>query len=340
MIPRLVVSTLLWLLSLIANGQDLFINTFNCNLYAVQTTTCTFTLIGNTGIFLTDIAVSPNGTLYGIDGTNLYTISTANAGLTPVTGVSPLTSFEVALVCDQNGDLYAAGYDLWKLNWTTGNWDLLGSLSPYSAGGDLTFYEGDMYLACTNQELVKIDMITMNLQNMGIMNSANGPILGIVTVETGSPNPCGSGSLENVMYACAGSELLWVDVDNAATTFSCGLPISSMISGAASPAESMIQYGSTDLYDLVAPNVFTPGDDHINDLFAIGIANRGCYVVNSLEVFDRWGRSVFSGIASDEWDGQAKDGNPCVTGTYYWLARIRRDGEEEQFRTGIVTLIR
>lgn len=141
------------------------------------------------------------------------------------------------------------------------------------------------------------------------------------------------------MYACAGENLLLVDASNGNTLLTCNLVMWGSISGAASTAESLNSTGVS-LSEIVVPNVFTPGVDQINDVFSIGVSTGDCLVLNSLEIYDRWGVNVFSGPVSAEWNGSSKDENPCTAGTYYWIVRLRKEGEAEQFRSGFVTLIR
>jgi gliding motility-associated-like protein len=65
------------------------------------------------------------------------------------------------------------------------------------------------------------------------------------------------------------------------------------------------------------PNTFTPNGDGINDTWAI--KNLDNYPKSTVNVFNRWGQSVFSSIGyPSPWDGSYK-GNSLPSGTYYYI---------------------
>lgn len=339
---HILIAWLLYVLVVPAGAQDLYLNTFSNGIYAVQSSTCTSVLIGNTTTFMVDIALHPDGTLYGLGGnTMIYSISTVNANDVPVAGITAINDVAVGLVCDYNGDMYAAGNYLWKLDWSTGIWTMLMNLAPYQAAGDITFYQGTMYMADVSQNLVKIDMVNQTVVSMGVMSTSSF-VLGIVTVSNDVMDPCSGDTTSGgaVMFASSGTQLYEVDPTNAAVNTACGSVTSSTISGAASTAESSYQFGAVDLTIATPPNVFTPGFDGINDFFMLGIPEVACFTTNRMEIYDRWGVQVFSGEISDKWDGNAKNGSPCVTGTYYWSVHFKPQTGDEQVRTGFLTLIR
>lgn len=99
------------------------------------------------------------------------------------------------------------------------------------------------------------------------------------------------------------------------------------------------------LPDWIAPNVFTPNDDGINDFFSISL-NRQDIFVSRLQVFDRWGSMVFNQMTdvSDQakmtWDGKFKD-QTLPPGVFAFRAEIKIPGRAEPVRyTGDVTLVR
>jgi gliding motility-associated-like protein len=82
-------------------------------------------------------------------------------------------------------------------------------------------------------------------------------------------------------------------------------------------------YDSTEvvvLYEtlLQIPNAFTPNGDGLNDLFQF--VTRGPFDLELLQVFNRWGKMVFSTFdAERSWDGTVQ-GIPAEVGTYvYYL---------------------
>lgn len=89
---------------------------------------------------------------------------------------------------------------------------------------------------------------------------------------------------------------------------------------------------------IIIPNVFTPNNDHINDVFKLdhyGIVNI------TWQVYDRWGSLVFETDNPNKvWYGNTSDDKPCSAGTYYYAIRILGVDDKIYTRTGFVTLIR
>lgn len=81
---------------------------------------------------------------------------------------------------------------------------------------------------------------------------------------------------------------------------------------------------------IIIPNVFTPNGDANNEYFVI---ENGQYYSNSLAVFNRWGKEVFSKKNyRNTW--RAAD---VPDGTYYYVFKTDEDGKEY---TGHVTILR
>ena len=86
------------------------------------------------------------------------------------------------------------------------------------------------------------------------------------------------------------------------------------------------------------PNAFTPNGDDLNEFFEIVTFGIESY---DLDVFDRWGKLIFSNGGSMDvlWDGSV-GGQPGPEGVYvYRLRAYRSDGEEQDYK-GTVTLLR
>lgn len=87
------------------------------------------------------------------------------------------------------------------------------------------------------------------------------------------------------------------------------------------------------------PNVFTPNNDGINDVFKL-ISNEGfeqlsCYILN------RWGAVIRSfDQANFEWDGKDKAGNKMMEGVYFYIIKGQFNGGEPIEKQGFVTLER
>jgi len=84
------------------------------------------------------------------------------------------------------------------------------------------------------------------------------------------------------------------------------------------------------------PNAFTPDGDGQNEVF-LPVFNHPERVESySLQVYDRWGRQLFS--TENPYEGW--DGRGCPTGTYVWRMEYKAAGEKPQLLTGSVTVVR
>lgn len=93
---------------------------------------------------------------------------------------------------------------------------------------------------------------------------------------------------------------------------------------------SIIECDTTQIFSV--PNVFTPNNDGINDLFEI--KNMPSDAVT--QIFNRWGIKVFETNKSDIfWDGRTTSGNEAVDGTYFYIITT-----EEEVYKGFLQLIK
>jgi gliding motility-associated-like protein len=92
---------------------------------------------------------------------------------------------------------------------------------------------------------------------------------------------------------------------------------------------------------MVIPNIFTPNNDGVNDLF---ILQRSTNLTSiTAEIFDRWGHKVYE-VKSDksqiEWDGTTLYGKDAPEGTYYYIIKATGKDGQDFDRKGIITLVR
>lgn len=90
--------------------------------------------------------------------------------------------------------------------------------------------------------------------------------------------------------------------------------------------------------ELIAPNVFSPNNDGINDLYKVTIKGEIFY---QLTIFDSDGLEIFSSKDKNEgWDGKYK-GKDCMNGVYYYVIRYQFVGQEKIMKqTGTINLFR
>lgn len=88
----------------------------------------------------------------------------------------------------------------------------------------------------------------------------------------------------------------------------------------------------------IIPNVFTPNNDGINDLFYPKELNKGCY---SITILNRWGNVIFE---SDEmlvnWGGKTQNGLPVSDGVYFYIIKTYDNLANEKTYYGHVSVIR
>jgi gliding motility-associated-like protein len=70
-----------------------------------------------------------------------------------------------------------------------------------------------------------------------------------------------------------------------------------------------------------APNVFTPNNDGVNDIFSIDVDLNPCFDTFSVTIYDRWGVEVYqSEDAEFTWDGKnASNDKDLAEGTYFYI---------------------
>ncbi len=94
-------------------------------------------------------------------------------------------------------------------------------------------------------------------------------------------------------------------------------------------------------YDVFCPNAFSPDGDGQNDSFTIYVG-KDVRSIHTLQVFDRWGQSVFQknnlplNDPNEGWKGVLKD-TPAPTGIYIYFAEVEFiDGHREIFKGDIL----
>ncbi|MCH2232371.1 MAG: gliding motility-associated C-terminal domain-containing protein [Crocinitomicaceae bacterium] len=102
------------------------------------------------------------------------------------------------------------------------------------------------------------------------------------------------------------------------------------ISDSLIPAPS---YGVT----LNMPNVFSPNNDQINDVFQ-PINHEGISSGNLL-IYNRWGQLMHSNTMFSGWNGEYK-GKQCSEGTYFWIINYTDLSGNEHEAHGFLTLTR
>lgn len=121
------------------------------SLYRYDYSTRTSTLVGVGGGVFFDIAINPNGDMFGIINGQLCSVNTTNASSTIIGFVGGLNS----LTFDANGVMYSVdGTSLVTVNTTDASKTVVGELGV-SSMGDVVFFNNTLYLAASDGTLVK-----------------------------------------------------------------------------------------------------------------------------------------------------------------------------------------
>ena len=89
---------------------------------------------------------------------------------------------------------------------------------------------------------------------------------------------------------------------------------------------------------IVAPNIFSPNGDGINDAFFIN-----CTGIKSLTctIYNRWGQLIyFITSVNQTWNGEMNNGNKAVEGTYFYLLEATGTNQKTYYLQGDITLVR
>ncbi len=206
------------LLSFSSSAQNFLANNSDGNLIALDINGCTTSTVIGIGSY-TDIAQHPNGFLYAVKSNGqLFQINTTT-GNTNLVSSFPGSQY-YALTADAQGTIFGASGNgsLASYNPNT-NTSLTYPNMGFDASGDLTFYQGDMYMATTDNTMVRIDPDNPANNSVFIdFSSSNATIFGIVSAVDGCTVQTYAISNDN------SSRIYEIDWENQAFNFVCTVP--------------------------------------------------------------------------------------------------------------------
>jgi gliding motility-associated-like protein len=92
---------------------------------------------------------------------------------------------------------------------------------------------------------------------------------------------------------------------------------------------------------LIIPNVFTPNNDGVNDVFKIELKNVS---LTNFSIYDRWGLLIKSDDlkthTTTSWDGRTTAGEPCTAGVYFYTLEYTNSNGEGETKKGYITLLK
>jgi hypothetical protein len=162
-------------------------------------------VVGSMGVVMSDIAVAPNGNLYGVGFTTfqLYVIDKSTAVPSPKGSLGARLN---SLAFDKDGRLYGATSALYAVDISTGASTLIGSTGGYVSSGDLAFVGTRLYLSSvgTNDSLFALDVATGRGNFIGSIGFPQ--VFALATDKSG------------VLYGVTGTRLLRINPDTGAGT--------------------------------------------------------------------------------------------------------------------------
>lgn len=183
----------------------MYVHDSSGNLGTVDAANGAVSVIGSMGVTMTDIAFDPSGNLYGISFGSLYSINPGTAAATFIGNHS--ISGGNALVFGSDGTLYGAGNSttsLFTINPATGASTSLGNMG-FASGGDLAFNGGDLYLASSGNQLIRVNLGSLP-SSTAVGSFGVGGVFGIATGDNGT------------LYAVAGTTIYTVNTATGAAT--------------------------------------------------------------------------------------------------------------------------
>lgn len=301
-----------------------------------QTNDCSYTLLGNFYGFL-DVAITPNGTLYGI-ADSLYLIDTTTGQYYSIGLVEKNGTYAagVGLVALNNNYLLGDDQDtLVKISTITGQAESLGYIGHF-CNGDFAFFNGKLYMISNSGHLIEIildasDHHVSSVTDIGLINTPfQGAIFSLFTTYESCSNT-------KALFGIEGDKLYKINITDANASYICTLSNNNYSNGAASIYDFDLENFN---YVFEVPNVFTPNNDGINDCFKL---KNVTHIPNGFDVYiyNRWGSKIFgSDNPGFNWDGTSSDGDRASDGVYFYLISYHDNCGEIYIRSGYVTLIR
>jgi len=218
---------------------------------------CTSQVVATHSSSLFDIAQGDtNDTLYGIRNDELFLINLVNGSVNSLGTLNVIGfagNFRVdSLVKESPGILLGVHTNapgaLFRLDVAAMTATFIGNTN-FPSAGDLTYFNGNLYLSADSNELVQIDVTNPSNSNLvGTIPSVAGfnNVFGVVTVITA--NPCAVNPTFELV-ATGGNDTRFVNVNTAQTTANCPNLVNADIFGAAEVASDVICSISLDIED-------------------------------------------------------------------------------------------
>lgn len=216
----------------VLSSQEIFLSTLDHRLFQLDLDDCSYQQVGNVPQGSTDICFHPNSYLYSVSGNGrLFQVNIATgAGTLVHTFENSASQLYTSLAADANGVFYTCGLNgrLFSYNLATNTGTYLGNVG-YAAEGDLTFYNGQLYMAASGDDIVRVDINNPANSSIAVNGNVPGRIFGIVS------DAAACDSVSSYAFTDNAANIYRVDYANAVLVPYCNIPLS--VSGGASMFE-------------------------------------------------------------------------------------------------------
>jgi gliding motility-associated-like protein len=224
----------------------------------------------------------------------------------------------------------ALGYE-WQVNGNNAGTDNNTFTSSTLGNGDVVSCVLIYSTACIPSATSTSNDITMNISPSTVVNAG-----GNKTISAGGStllNATATGDVADITWSPAtglSNNKILNPVASPATTTTYTLTVKTS-DGCVSMDDATVEV----LLPIVVPNSFTPNNDGINDTWNIKYLD--VYSNCTVQIFNRWGQTVFSSIGyGTPWNGQFK-GAVLPTGTYYYIIDLKQNSK---LLSGYVAIIK
>lgn len=284
------------------SAQNLLVNNSDGELLNFDADGCTTSLNINISSY-TDIAKHPNGFLYAINSSGqLYEID-LGTGATNLTYDFAGASNYFALTADADGVIFAAAGSgaLASYNPTTGE-DIIYPNMGVGASGDLTFYQGQMYMASFDNTIISVNPNNPEDNEVFIDFSTSGAtIFGIVSSVEGCEVETYAFSNDN------SAEVYRIDWENQSFDFVCTIP--HRIFGGSSEFEFDASGSLVDIEDIILSN--DGCGDATGDATIVANSEAGG-IVYSLDNENFQSDNTFTGLLPGDYTVYLEDAGGCI----------------------------
>ena len=281
------------------HGQVIFVSSLDNELFRLNIDDCSLTKVCDVNRELFDISFHPNGTLYGMSGDGVFFGIDTMTGSTSFVTVFPSGQDYNSLGISADQAIYATGNEgkLYKYK-LGGPIQYLGDYG-YTATGDLAFYKGNLYVAITDDRILKLNFNNLSASQIVVDDPVSGDIYGIVSFA----EDCA----DTKTYAITDgdSDIYFIDFENSSLNLVCSLTIE--VGGGASTYE----FNASAPIVIDAQQYVTPtcglSDGQINVSASGGIGS----LLYSLDGMNFTSSGLFSGLASGIYTVTVQDDNQC-----------------------------